>query len=108
MHTAQVREWGEFTLAADTTAPTVRPINFAEGRKLKTTTLKVGIADNLAGIESYSCTLNGQWILAEYDGKTATLVINAAGKLEAGANKLRVVVTDGTGNCTDRTWSISK
>lgn len=107
-HKAQVRDWGEFTLAADTTAPTVRAVNFSEGKPLKTNTLKVKISDNLAGIETYHCYLNGQWVLAEYDGKTATLVLDSAGKLKAGPNRLRVVVTDGTGNTTDLTWNLTK
>ena len=107
-HTAQVRDWGEFTLAADTTAPTIQPVNFSEGKPLKATTLKVKIGDNLAGVETYNCYLNGSWILAEYDGKTATLFIDARGKLRTGQNELRVKVTDGTGNTTQRIFSLSR
>ena len=107
-HMAQVRDWGEFTLAADTTAPTVRPVNFSEDKPFKGTALKVRIGDDLAGVETYHCFLNGSWILAEYDGKTATLVIDTRGKLQSGVNKLRVEVTDGTGNVTDLTWRITK
>lgn len=107
-HKAQVRDWGEFTLAADTTAPTVRAVNFSEGKPLKTNTLKMRIGDDLAGIETYHCYLNGSWILGEYDGKTGTVVIDAGGKLQSGANKLRVEVTDGVGNVTDLTWTIQK
>ncbi len=108
MHTAQVRDWGEFTLAADTTAPVVRPVNFSEGKPLKVNTLKVKTSDNLAGVETYHCYLNGQWILGEYDGKTATVAIDARSKLKSGANKLRITVTDGTGNATDLTWNLTR
>ena len=107
-YTAQVRDFGQFTLAVDTTAPTVVPLNFSEGRPLKGTTLKVKIGDNLSGIESYNCYLGGSWILAEYDGKTAMLVINAEGKLKSGKNELRVEVTDGCGNSTRRTYTITR
>ncbi len=108
MHTAQVRDWGEFTFAADTVAPRISPVNFKELAPFKDTTLKVKITDNLAGVETYHCYLNGEWILGEYDGKTATVAINVRGKLKSGANKLRVTVTDGTGNTTDLTWNITK
>ena len=108
VHTASVRDWGQFTLAADTTAPTVRPANFSEGKPLKTNTIKVKIGDNLAGVETYNCYLNGSWILAEYDGKTATLVIDARGKLRTGQNELRVEVTDGSGNSTRRSFTITR
>ena len=107
-HTAQVREWGEFTLAADTTAPSVRPANFKDQAPLKGNTLKVKISDDLSGVETYHCYLNGQWILGEYDGKTATISIDASGKLKSGANRLRVTVTDGAGNTTDKTWTVTK
>lgn len=105
---AQVRDFGQFTLAVDTIAPTVRPINFGSGATVKSTTLKVKIGDNLSGVENYNCYLNGSWILAEYDGKTAMLVIDTRGKMKSGQNKFRVVVTDNTGNTTDLTWTIKK
>ena len=105
---AKVRDWGEYTLAIDTTAPTARPINFSEGKPLKGNTIKIKIGDNLSGVNTYNCYLNGEWILGEFDGKSATVTINAAGKLIRGKNKLRVTVTDGTGNCTDLTWNITR
>ena len=107
-YTTQVRDFGQFTLAIDTVAPTVLPVNFSESKAFKGTLLKVKIGDNLAGMESYHCYLNGEWILGEYDGKTATLFINAAGKLRSGKNDLRVEVTDGSGNLTRRTFSITR
>ena len=107
-HTAQVRDFGQFTLAVDTTAPIVLPLNFSEGKPPKGTSIRIKIGDNLSGIDSYNCYLNSQWILAEYDGKTATLVINAAGKLRSGSNELTCDVTDGCGNRTKMTWKIIK
>lgn len=105
-HSAEVRDFGRFALLADTEAPKIRPLNFTDGGKLKTNTLRIKISDNLSGIETYNCYLNGQWILAEYDGKSATLTIAAAGKLRAGQNRLRVEVVDGVGNSTDVTFLI--
>ena len=107
-YTAQVRDFGSFTLAVDTTAPTVRPLNFSDGALLKVNVLKIKIGDNLSGIDTYHCYLNGEWILAEYDGKTATLVIDARGKLRAGRNELRAEVTDAAGNRTTCLWIITK
>ena len=108
LHSAQVREWGEFTLAADTTAPSVSPVNFKNNASFKGNILKVKIGDNLAGVETYNCYLNGSWILAEYDGKTATLVIDVSGKMKTGTNTLTCEVTDGTGNRTKKQWSLVK
>lgn len=108
LHTAQVRDWGEFTLAADTVKPSIRPINFKDGQRLKGNSIRLKISDNLSGIETYNCYLNGQWILAEYDGKSASLTIDAKGKIKSGVNKLRVEVVDAAGNVADVTYIIRK
>ena len=105
---ASVRDFGTFTLALDTVAPQIRAVNFSEAKPLKGNTLKVKISDNLSGVETYNCYLNGNWILAEFDGKTATLFINVRGRLRAGANELLVEVTDGAGNLTRQTFILGK
>lgn len=107
-HTAQVRDFGQFTLAVDTTSPTVAPVNFSESKPLKGNTIRIKIGDNLSGIDTYNCYLNSQWILAEYDGKTATLTIDTRSKLRAGRNELVCEATDGCGNRTRKTWKIIK
>ena len=107
-HTAQVRDFGQFTLAVDTTSPTVAPVNFSESKPQKGNTIRIKIGDNLSGIDTYNCYLNNQWILAEYDGKTATLTIDTRSKLRAGRNELVCEATDGCGNRTRKTWKIIK
>ena len=107
-YSASVRDFGTFALLADTTAPTVRAVNFSEGKPLKAKTLRIKIGDNLAGIETYNCYLNGKWVLAEYDGKSATMSIDTTGKLQAGKNSLRVEVADGCGNLTRRTFTLTR
>ncbi len=107
-YTTQVRDFGTFTLAVDTTLPTIRPLNFSEGKPLKRNLLRVKIGDDLSGVETYHCYLNGSWILAEYDGKTAALSINAGGKLRKGSNELIVDVTDGCGNHNRKRYTLAK
>lgn len=107
-YSASVRDFGTFALLADTTAPVVKAVNFGENKPLKSKFLRVKISDNLAGIETYNCYLNGQWILAEFDGKSATLVIDTTGKLRVGQNELRVEVTDGCGNLTQQSYFFRK
>jgi len=106
--TAQVRDFGRFTLAIDTIAPTIRPVNFSDGKYLKTTNIKIRIGDNLSGVDTYRCTLNGSWILAEFDGKTATLSIGARGKLRSGTNELTCEVVDACGNSTLQRWTLTR
>ena len=105
---ASVRDFGTFALTCDTVPPKVSLTNYKEGKPLKARVLKIKISDDMAGIETYNCYLNGSWILAEYDAKSATLFIDTQGKLHAGQNNLRVEVADGCGNLTRRTFTISR
>jgi hypothetical protein len=107
-YTASVRDFGTFTLALDTVAPQVKPLNFSEAKPLKGNILKVKITDDLSGVETYNCYLNGSWVLAEFDGKTATLFIDVKGRLRTGSNELRVEVTDGAGNQTCHSQTFKK
>ena len=86
----------------------MKPVNFSEAKPLKGNSIRLKIGDDLSGVETYNCYLNGSWILAEYDGKSATLTINASGKLKAGSNELSVEVTDACGNICQRRYAIRK
>lgn len=73
---ADVRQWGSFVVKADTAAPWVKPINFKSGAKFTGKVLNLKMSDNLSGVRSYRCFINGEWVLSEFDGKSATLSIN--------------------------------
>ncbi|SRR5690554_436494 len=96
------RNTGKFTLVQDTLAPTIRPINFTEGKWISNEkNLRVTITDDASGIDSYNAYLNGNWILMEYDYKTDMLVHDFTdGKVQEGKNDLRIIVTDNVGNST--------
>ncbi|MCR4816069.1 MAG: M23 family metallopeptidase [Bacteroidales bacterium] len=104
---ASSRSFGAFAIRLDTVAPTVRPVNFAEGKAIKGSRITVKIADNLTGIVSYSCHINGQWQLAEHDGKSATLNVDAS-HLRKGRNNVTFRITDAVGNSIEQTWTILK
>jgi len=100
--TARTRNLGTYTLAKDTVAPTVRSKNFKEKEWLDDYSyLSIEIADDLSGVKKYSATLNGEWILMEYEPKRKTLTYNFDDKI---LNKkkcaLEVVVIDNVGNKT--------
>ena len=105
---AEVRDFGQFTLAVDTIAPIVQAVNFSEAKPLKSNSLRFTMRDNLSGIDSFNCYLNGDWILGENDAKTATVTINTSGKIHAGKNELKVIVSDACGNTTERHWYLIK
>tara|TARA_R110002049_G_scaffold76250_4_gene196081 strand:+ start:790 stop:2475 length:1686 start_codon:yes stop_codon:yes gene_type:complete len=91
---------GTYTLAFDTTKPTITPINFKNGQWLSNYRyLKIKIDDDRSGISSYRATVNGKWILMEYDYKTKTLTHDFNdGLVTETKNNLKVIVTDNVGN----------
>ncbi|MEM9680248.1 MAG: M23 family peptidase, partial [Bacteroidota bacterium] len=100
MLSARTKAFGTYTLAMDTIAPTIKPINFQDKKWLsKYRYLKVKIDDDLSGISNYRATVNGKWILMEYDYKTGMLVHDFNDNVvNETKNNLKVIVTDNVGN----------
>ncbi len=91
---------GLYTLVMDTVAPTIEPVNFQNKKWLsKYRYLKVKIDDELSGISKYRATVNGEWILMEYDYKTKMLVHDFNDNIAKDTkNELKIIVTDNVGN----------
>jgi hypothetical protein len=95
----RIRDFGNYAVMADTTAPVIKPVNIFHNKKVsKQSSIQVKISDNLAGIRSYRGTLNGKWILMDYDAKNRLLVYSFDEHLKPGKNQFVLVVTDGVGN----------
>ncbi len=99
---ARTNTLGTFALATDTTKPKITPINFSDRKWIsKENYLKVKIDDDLSGISSYRATINGKWILMEYDYKTDMLTYDFDDNvIKDTENNLKVIVTDNVGNST--------
>ncbi|WP_166961417.1 M23 family metallopeptidase [Yeosuana marina] len=91
---------GTYALTMDDEKPSVKPINFKDGQWLSNFRyLKLKIDDDLSGISNYRATVNGKWILMEYDYKTKTLIHDFNdGVVTDTKNNLKVIVTDNVGN----------
>ncbi|ADV49901.1 Peptidase M23 [Cellulophaga algicola DSM 14237] len=98
----RTRNLGTYTIAKDSIAPKVRATNFKEKQWLSNYKyLSLQISDDLSGIDTYSATLNGKWILMEYEPKKNTITYNFdANILDQKECNLEVVVTDNVGNST--------
>ena len=98
--TAKTKALGTFALATDLTPPTIKPINFQDKKWIsKYRYLKVKIEDDLSGISKYRATVNGKWILMEYDYKTNTLTHDFNDNIVKDTkNELKIIVTDNVGN----------
>jgi len=83
----------------DSVPPTITPVNIEQGKNIKTQkTIQVKINDNLAGIANYRPTINGQWILMEWDPKNDLLTYLIDEKMKPGKNQFVLEVTDGRQN----------
>ena len=96
-----VRTLGYFTVMADTIQPRIKPLNFKDKTHWKgKKSLKVWIKDGQTGIRKYTPTLNGHWILMEYDPKIRQLTYYPDQYMKKGKNKFKLVVQDAVGNKT--------
>ena len=98
--TAKTRTFGSYTIASDTTPPTIKPVNFSEGKWISNQNfLQLKITDDLSGISSYRATINEKFILMEYDYKKDVLTYNFNDNVNLETeNNLKVIVIDNVGN----------
>jgi len=98
--TARSKSLGTYALAMDTVSPTIKAVNFQDKKWIsKYRYLEVKIEDELTGISKYRATVNGKWILMEYDYKTNTLIHDFNDNVVKDIkNELKIIVTDNVGN----------
>ncbi|MDT8393617.1 MAG: M23 family metallopeptidase [Bacteroidales bacterium] len=97
--TASIRSFGDYIILIDSVPPEIHSVNIASGiinpgREI----VKLKISDELSGIGSYRATLNGEWLLMEYDAKNDLLFYRIDERLKKGENNFRLIVTDNRGN----------
>ena len=91
---------GSYKLLFDSIQPTIKLYNFADGQWLsENKTLKVKIKDNESGIKNFNATIDGKWILMEYNHKKRILTYNFDDRKLVGSKHLfKLVVSDNVGN----------
>jgi hypothetical protein len=90
----KTRELGSFTVATDTVPPVVK-LNTKTTNKI---TCK--ISDNLSGIYSFNATLDGKWLLMQYDYKQNLLWSDQLEADKPLKGKFILEVADNAGNST--------
>ena len=96
----RTRTFGTYSLFSDTQKPTIVPVNVSEKKWMSDAThLKIKINDAESGVKSYRGTINGKFILLEYDYKTGMLVYDFNDKINSSSeNNFKLVVLDNVDN----------
>ena len=99
---AYTKIFGDYVLVSDTTIPEIKPLNFSNKKWIsKNKTLKIKIDDKLSGISSYRATINGKFILMEYNYKKDVLTYDFDDDIISETeNNLKLIVIDNVGNNT--------
>ncbi|MDG1434914.1 MAG: M23 family metallopeptidase [Saprospiraceae bacterium] len=100
--TTKVRDFGNYCIMIDTKSPSIEPISFKSNmRGASRMTFKVKenfeTARNIEPF-TYKVTVDGKWILMDYDGKNDLLIHRFDGSIQKGKHLLRIEVTDDRGN----------
>ncbi len=89
------RTFGDYFIAIDTVAPTIIPQNISAGKNMRgISKMTFKLRDNLSGLKSFNGYIDGQWVLMEFDSKTATLWHTFDQRTPAGKHTLKLVVDD--------------
>ncbi|MBL7827904.1 MAG: M23 family metallopeptidase [Saprospiraceae bacterium] len=98
----RVRSFGDYCVMVDTVPPSIKPVVFSPDMRKKSN-LSFKISDNFAvsgtanGMR-YRGTIDGKWVLFEYDKKRARLTYEFDEHIGAGEHLLSLKVTDDRGN----------
>jgi len=98
---AHPRDFGDYAVMEDQTAPTLNVTNFANGKIVKRgTSVSMTATDYLSGITFYEATIDGSWVLLKHDGKRNYFWHDFEDSLATGSHVLTLTFKDEVGNIT--------
>jgi len=92
--TFYTRNFGQYTIAADTIPPKIIPF------KTNSYDLMFTIWDELSGIDNFECTVNGNWVLMHYDHKR-NLIWSEKLNNEKFKGEVKLKLTDNADNTSE-------
>ncbi|APZ47094.1 peptidase M23 [Polaribacter reichenbachii] len=94
---------GNYTLATDSIKPKIKLLYFKDQQWISSAkTLKVKISDIGSGIKNWRATIDGKWILMQYNHKKRILTYNFSDKKLVGSKHIfKLVVSDNVGNTNE-------
>ena len=102
--TSSLRTFGDFVVTVDTEPPSIRPLNISPGKDMsRTGEIRFRIRDDFSGVSEYRGTIDGKWVLFEYDSKYSLLRHRFDGSMGPGPHEVRLELTDNKGNSSEMT-----
>jgi hypothetical protein len=104
----RTRQFGDFAVSFDTTAPVARALDLRDGQRLqKGQKLRWKVSDDLSGLEHYDAYLNQTWVRLYYDAKNdlITLQTDDLPRLE-GEQQLKLRVEDAKQNVNELFYQV--
>lgn len=102
--TTQVRSFGDYCVMLDQVPPTITPVVFDDDMRRKTA-MSFRISDNFDATDraddlNWRGTIDGTWVLFEFDAKRNRLTHTFDGRIGPGEHTLKLLVKDDRGNET--------
>lgn len=102
---AEIRSFGNYTVAVDKTPPYLKALNISENKNISgQKTIEFKTSDSLSGINKYNAYIDGEWVLLVYNYMKKKLIYKIdASRLSKGKHKFEIKVSDSVGNETIKT-----
>lgn len=97
----RIRSFGRYSVAIDTVAPSVTPLDLYPGKDITGTPgIRFVVEDDLAGLDTYELYIDDEWTLLQYDPKNDLLIceFDSDRTVPGKDHVLRLLVTDAEGN----------
>jgi hypothetical protein len=105
----ETKQFGSFHIRVDTVAPKIQSLQLTNGKNLAgVSKISFKITDDLSGIHSFNAYINDEWVLMQYDPKTATIWHVFEQELSKGKHQFRLEVLDGKLNKQEFTASFTR
>ncbi|MCB0710307.1 MAG: hypothetical protein KDC15_13055, partial [Chitinophagaceae bacterium] len=105
---ASFREFGNFQLMVDTTAPVVTPLGFKDGMDCsKQKRIVFVVKDNTEEIKNFTATLDGNWLRFTNDKGTRFIYVFDE-MCPAGEHELKITAEDQVGNITEKNYKFTR
>jgi murein DD-endopeptidase MepM/ murein hydrolase activator NlpD len=105
---AKFRDFGNFQLVRDTTAPVIVPAGFTNGSDLsEASRIVFTVRDNLPGVKNVRAALDGKWLRFTND-KGRNFIYQFDEKCPKGVHTLQISAEDEAGNKTSKSYMFTR